>query len=103
MRTLCPPPGAFSVNQVKIPNVYDETAPLAENVHGVSSQYGVDEKQTSAAYAEIPEGDRDDASAMLFACNPLDKKSAEKKALAQKAENEQIIVTAIMNYFAKSE
>jgi len=66
------------VNQVEIPKVYDETAPLSENEHGVLFQQGIDEKQPAAADTEIPEGDRNYASALSLASNPLDQKSAEK-------------------------
>ena len=82
IRTLDPAPGAFHVNQVEIPEVYDETAPLSENEHGVLFQYGIDEKQPAAADAEIPEGERDYAFALPLAGNPLDQKSAEKESLA---------------------
>ncbi len=66
------------MNQVEIPKVYEETAPLSENEHRVLFHYGIDEKQPAAADAEIPEGERNYASALSLARNPLDQKSAEK-------------------------
>ena len=44
-----------------------------------------------------------DAYALPFTRNPLDKKSPEKEALADKAEYEHIIVKAVMYHVAKSE
>ncbi len=72
MCTLNLPPGAFLVNQVEIPEVYYEPSCLPENEHGVLFLYGVDEKQRAAAYAEVPEGEGNDALALPFARNPLD-------------------------------
>jgi hypothetical protein len=103
MKILDFPPGAFLVNQVEVPEVYDETSALSENKHGVLSHYGIDEKQHAPADAEVPEGQRHDAFALSLARNPLDKKSPEKEALADKAENEQIIVKAITDHVAESE
>ena len=103
MRTLSLPPGAFLVNQVKIAEIYNETSRLSENKNGVLFQYCIDEKKRAAASAEIPEGERDDAFALPFARNPLDKKSPEKEALADKAEYEHIIVKAEMYHVAESE
>ena len=91
------------MNQVKIAEIYDETSRLSENEDGVLFQYGIDEKKRAAADAEIPEGKRNDAYALPFTRNPLDKKSPEKEALADKAEYEQIIVKAVMDHVAKSE
>ena len=94
---------ALLVNQVKITGIYDETSRLSENKNGVLFQYCIDEKKRAAASAEIPEGERDDAFALPFARNPLNKKSPEKEALAEEAQNEQIIVKAIAYRVAKSE
>jgi len=103
MRILSLPPGAFLVNQVKIAQIYDETSRLSENIDGVLSLYGIDEKKRAPADAEIPEGKRYDAYALPFTRNPLDKKSPEKEALADKAEYEDIIVKAKMYHVAESE
>ncbi len=86
------------MNQVEIPEVYDETAPLSENEHRVLFKYGIDEKHPAAADAEIPEGERNYAFASSFARNPLDQKSAEKQSLAAEPENEQIIVDKIPDH-----
>ncbi len=91
------------MNEVEIPHVYDEAAPLSENEHGVLFEYGVNEKQSTAADAEIPEGERYDAFALPFAHNPLDQKSAEKQSLAAEPQNKQIIVKAITDHVAESQ
>ena len=94
---------ALLVNQVKITGIYDETSRLSENKNGVLFQYCIDEKKRAAASAEIPEGERDDAFALPFARNPLDKKSPKKETLADKPHDKQIIVKAIAYCVAKSE
>jgi len=86
------------VNQIEIPEVYEETAPLPENEHGVLFQYGIDEKQPAAADAEIPKGEGNYAFALSLARNPLDQKSAEKQSLAAEPQNEQIIVEKIPDH-----
>jgi hypothetical protein len=91
------------MNHVKIPQVYEKTTPLAHNEHGILLKYGIDEKQRASAYAKIPKGQRNDASAFPFACYPLNEESAEKEALADKAQYKQIIVTAITDNIAQSE
>ena len=103
MGILSLPPGAFLVNQVKIAQIYDETSRLSENKDGVLFLDGIDEKKRATADAEIPEGNGNDAYASPFTGNPLDKKSPEKEALADKAEYEHIIIEAVMNHVVESE
>jgi hypothetical protein len=102
IRALDPGVGAFKANQIQIPEVYDETAPLSENEHGVLFQYGIDEKQPTSANAEIPEGDRKNALASPLACNPLDQKSAKKQSLTAQPQNQQIIVEKIPDHIVHS-
>ena len=90
------------MNQIEIPEVYEETAPLPENEHGVLFQYGIDEKQPAAADAEIPKGEGNYAFALSLARNPLDQKSAEKQSLAAEPQKEQIVVEKIPDHVVHS-
>jgi hypothetical protein len=90
------------VNHIEISHVNEEAAPLSENEHGVFFEQGIDQKQRASADAEIPEGKRNYAFALPFAGNPLNEESAEKKALADEAKYEEIIVIAILEQVAES-
>jgi len=104
IRILNLPPGSllFLVDQVKITDVYDQAARLPENEHRVLLHYGVDKKQSAAAHAEIPEGERNDAFALSFARNPLYQESPGEQSLAYEAENEKIIVKAISDHVVEA-
>jgi len=93
--------GALFIDEEEVSCVYQKTSGLPEDEDRVFSKDRVDEKQRSAADAEIPEDDRHDAFLLPLARNPLDQKPAGKDRLAGESQKEQGMGNQIMDRVAQ--
>src|SRR5215813_660755 len=95
MRLRCPPRGedsgvlfrraSLAVDELEIAQIYEETGPLAEDKNGIFTVYCVGEKGRAARHAEKPERNRNDASSLALAAQPLYEKARGEQGLAQKS------------------
>lgn len=77
-------------NQNEIANINNRPQTLSQNEYGVFFVNGVGQQYDTAAYAEIPERQGDDAFPAFFRNDPLDYKPHAKQRLAHKTNDQPI-------------
>src|SRR5262249_9618152 len=78
---------ALAHDEIEIAQVHEHAERLAGDEHGVAPIERVGEQQQTAGDREEPEGDRNHAAALPFACDPLHEETAGEHQLRNKAED----------------
>ena len=76
---------ALAINEMEIAGIDKNPGALPYNEHRISPVYSIAEQNDSTGQAQIPKGNGNQATAILFTVNPLNKKSRAKCCLPYKA------------------